>query len=77
LYRYYDIYGVLTFEGYLQNGKKEGTWTTWYDEVQKQEERVYKGDVLHGTWTYWFIDGNVMKEEFYENGKKIKELNYD
>lgn len=77
LFKYYDVNGVLTFEGYLKNGKKEGIWTTWYDEVQKQEEREYKDDMLNGTWTYWYIDGNLMKEELYENGKKIKEKNYE
>jgi len=77
LFKYYDMNGVLTFEGYFKNGRKEGKWTTWYDEVQKQEEREYKDDALNGTWTHWYIDGNIMKEEFYENGTKIREQNYE
>ncbi|MGE0636436.1 MAG: toxin-antitoxin system YwqK family antitoxin [Bacteroidia bacterium] len=77
LFKYYDINGLLTIEGYLKNGKKEGKWTTWYDDVQKKEEMEYKDDALHGTWTHWFIDGNLMREETYENGKKIKEQVYE
>lgn len=77
LFKYYDANGVLTFEGYLKDGKKEGKWTGWYDEVQKKEEMEYKGDVLNGTWTHWYIDGNLMREEFYENGKKINEKVYE
>jgi antitoxin component YwqK of YwqJK toxin-antitoxin module len=77
LFKYYDTNGLLTIEGYLKNGKKEGIWTTWYDDVQKKEEIHYKEDVLNGTWTHWFIDGNLMREETYDNGKKVKEQVYE
>ncbi len=76
-FKYYDNYGILTIEGYLSNGKKQGTWTGWYDEVQKKEEMEYKDDVLNGKWTHWYIDGELMREEYYENGKKIKEQVYE
>ena len=77
MFKYYDVNGVLTIEGYLSKGKKEGLWTTWYDDVQKKEEMHYKDDALHGTWTHWFIDGNLMREETYENGKKVNEKVYE
>ncbi|MCG3166756.1 MAG: hypothetical protein POELPBGB_02538 [Bacteroidia bacterium] len=77
LFKYYDVNGTLTVEGYLREGKKNGMWTTWYDDVQKKEEMNYKDDVLHGIWTHWFIDGNLMREETYENGKKVKEQVYE
>ncbi len=77
LFKYYDVNGLITIEGYLKNGKKEGIWTTWYDDVQKKEEMHYKDDMLNGIWTHWFIDGNLMREETYENGKKIKEQVYE
>lgn len=77
LFKYYDTNGSLLIEGYLKNGKKEGVWTTWYDDVQKKEEMNYKDDILHGTWTHWFIDGNLMREETYDSGKKVKEQVYE
>ncbi len=77
LFKYYDVNGMLTIEGNIKNGKKEGLWTTWYDDVQKKEEMHYKDDMLNGIWTHWFIDGNLMREETYENGKKVKEQVYE
>ena len=69
VFKRYDISGVLVFEGMMDNGMKSGQWITWYDEVQKEEERNYVNDRPEGIWTYWYIDGNLKREEVYENGK--------
>jgi len=71
-FKRFDKEGVLVFEGQLKNGKKEGVWTTWYDEVQMEEQRTYQNDLAEGKWTYWYIDGNVKREETYNFGKLIE-----
>ena len=76
MFKQYDSKGRLLLEGELRNGLKEGVWITWYDDTQKEEERSYTADVLNGKYTYWYIDGSLKKEEYYENGKKIKETVY-
>ena len=75
-FRSYDADGVLVFEGAMVGGKKQGKWTTWYDEVQKSEERIYKDDELNGQWTYWYIDGTKKRVEDYENGKLINQTEF-
>ena len=76
IFKRYDSNGVLVFEGKLENGLKEGVWTTWYDEVQMEEQRNYVKDVAEGKWTYWYIDGNLKREEFYKLGKLIEGKNF-
>lgn len=76
-FRRFDPDGALVFEGQMKNGSKEGVWTTWYDEVQMEEQRMYLNNLLHGKWTYWYADGNLRRDETYELGKLIDENNYD
>jgi antitoxin component YwqK of YwqJK toxin-antitoxin module len=76
LFRRYDKEGVLVFEGELKNGLKTGVWTTWYDDFQKQEERIYVDDLASGKWTYWYIDGSLKREELYKNGKLLEEKDF-
>lgn len=76
LMQYFDIKGNLILEGNMLNGLKNGIWTKWYDYTQKEEEKNFKNDVLHGLCTYWYIDGNIKREEVYEEGKLVKETNY-
>lgn len=75
-YKRFDKEGFLIFEGELENGLKTGVWTTWYDDVQVQEQRSYSNDVANGKWTYYYIDGSVKREEVYKNGKLIEEKNF-
>lgn len=77
MFRRFDEDGVLVFEGQLVGGKKTGTWTTWFDEVQKEEERSYSDDQPNGKWTYWYIDGSLKREETYKDGKLIDKKNYN
>jgi len=73
----FDENGVLVIEGKLKDGEKSGLWTTWYDEVQKQEERTYSDNQPDGKWTYWYIDGELKREEIYKLGKLIEEKNFN
>ena len=76
-FKRFDKDGVLVLEGNLDNGQKNGVWTTWYDEVQKQEERIYLNNQADGKWTYWYIDGEVKREEVYKLGKLIEEKDFN
>ena len=69
--------GPQNIEGKLKDGEKSGVWTTWYDEVQKQEERTYSNNQPDGKWTYWYIDGELKREEIYKLGKLIEEKNFN
>jgi antitoxin component YwqK of YwqJK toxin-antitoxin module len=76
-FKRFDKSGVLVLEGALKNGEKNGVWTTWYDEVQKQEERTYSDNQPDGKWTYWYIDGELKREEVYKLGKLIEEKDFN
>ncbi|MFT6211294.1 MAG: antitoxin component YwqK of YwqJK toxin-antitoxin module [Bacteroidia bacterium] len=76
-FKRFDKSGVLVVEGKLKNGEKSGVWTTWYDDVQKQEERTYSADQPDGKWTYWYIDGELKREEIYKLGKLIEEKDFN
>ena len=76
LFKRFDTNGILVLEGILENGKKNGVWTTWYDEVQKQEERTYLNGIPEGKWTYWYLDGELKREETYQLGKIIEEKDF-
>ena len=49
----------------LKGGKKNGLFTSWYENGQKEMEGTYKDGKKDGLWTDWF-----------ENGKKYMEINY-
>jgi antitoxin component YwqK of YwqJK toxin-antitoxin module len=76
-FRKYDKEGVLVFEGNMKNGRKNGVWTTWYDEVQISEQRNYVDNQPEGTWSYWYIDGSLKREEVYKLGKLIEEKSFN
>lgn len=77
VFKRFDKDGILVLEGILNNGEKNGVWTTWYDEVQKQEERSYLNGEPDGKWTYWYIDGELKREETYKLGKIIEEKDFN
>jgi sulfatase modifying factor 1 len=43
--------------GTYKDGKRDGLWTTWYDNGQKKDEGTYKDGKSIGKWTYWYEDG--------------------
>jgi antitoxin component YwqK of YwqJK toxin-antitoxin module len=70
-FKVYDLEGTLVFEGELNDGKKQGLWSYWYDETQMKQQCQYVNDVLSGKCTYWYIDGTVKREETYQDGKLV------
>ncbi len=82
--------GQLKRLGYLNDGRKEGLWTSWHENGEKKKEIRYNKDVAHGTATEWYANGQKKGvgqikdgemdgpwEEWYENGWKSKVQNCD
>ena len=73
--------------GKMKNGKKDGLWTSWYDNGQKKDEFTWKDGKVDGTWKWYWSNGTKMKEgnwkdskldglwtEWDENGQKKEEV---
>ena len=82
--------GRLKRLGYLNEGAKDGLWTSWHENGEKQLEIRYKKDVLHGKTSSWHPNGQKKSagnirdgemdgpwEEWYENGWKERVQNCD
>lgn len=51
---------------YYENvGIKEGLWTYWYKNGQKEAEGLFKSDIEMGLWTKWDVKGNVISQKTY------------
>lgn len=68
-------YGDLVLEGEYKNGKRHGTWTSYYGghfNKKKEAIRYYKDDLPVGDWEGWHFNGEKAFEEHYsENGDSI------
>ena len=67
----YDFSKFPEFFATVKDGKKDGLWTLWYENGQKEEEGPYnissfgeKGDISYktGKWTYWYENGQKWRE---------------
>ncbi len=69
---------------FYKNGKRTGTWTTFYDNGIESSELNYENDSPVGVGRYWYSNGNLKKEtscfgsnavgseiEFSEDGKTL------
>ena len=61
--------GRIEFEGKIQKGLREATWTYYYPNGQKKNEGNYKEGVKDGTWTYWKDNGTQEGLEVYKNNR--------
>lgn len=68
-------YGDLVLEGEYKNGKRHGTWTSYYGghfNKKKEAIRYYKDDLPIGDWEGWHFNGEKAFEEHYsDNGDSI------
>jgi len=63
--------------GFLVNGKKHGTWTTYNKDGYPQEIKNYKNGQLHGSTFYMDARSRVKKREDYvENKLNGQVVNY-
>jgi uncharacterized protein len=63
--------GKVDFEGRVENGLRESTWTYFYPNGQKKMEGNYKEGLKDGTWTYWKDNGSQEGLEMYKYGKLL------
>ena len=73
----------------IKDGEKDGLWTRWYSNGQKEEEVTYKDGEIDGLETVWYYNGQKKYEstfkdgewdglwtKWYENGQKKNEGTY-
>jgi antitoxin component YwqK of YwqJK toxin-antitoxin module len=65
------INGKVEFEGIVENGLRQGTWTYYYPNGQKKMEGTYKDGVKDGSWTYWKENGIQEGSETYKYGQRL------
>ena len=69
--RLYRLYGDdKIYLGYLNNGKKDGSYTDWWENGNKMEEGEYESGTTIGKYFSWYENGNVEWEQFFnKNGE--------
>jgi len=86
----YLMYGdTKVYLGKMKKGKKDGTWTEWYENGLKRSKTVYFKGLINGKREWWseygkmdssgtYKDGKLNGQwtSWYENGQKWKESNY-
>ena len=55
--------------GEVVDGKKDGKWTGWYENGQKEREGTYKDGKEDGLSTTWLENGQKWYEATYKDGK--------
>lgn len=85
----YDESGNLSSEGYLEDGKPNGYWITYYKNGLRKSEGNRVNFMLDGLWKFYQENGNLKnaisyREDkkngaayYYENCQLIKEENYE
>ena len=64
------------FNGLIENGKREGSWISYWGNGQLWKEGDYKNDKEEGYWVWYNYDGTIITELLtgtYKNGKKISD----
>ena len=68
------IDSIQVVRGTYVNGKKEGLWTTWYQNGNMKAEGHYRDDLKDGMWVEWYSDGTLMwKGEWNMGTRKIQD----
>ena len=65
--------GKKEFEGSYKDGKKDGLYTYWHEDVLMYEG-TYKDGKEDGLWTKWYVNGQKNWEGTYKEGQTIDGL---
>lgn len=60
---------VKQVEGFVDNGKKTGTWKLYFENGKLKKQSTYQNDSENGEEIFWFENGNLQKKGSYINGK--------
>ena len=66
----YHPNGNVKTKGVLKNGKRIGTWTSYFSNGKVQSENKYKKGVLNGKTAAYYPNGNVQYMGLYINNEK-------
>ena len=61
----------LKEEYFINSGKKEGIYKSYYKNGQLEEEVNYINDKKNGNFKQYYNNGKLWKEVNYINGKKV------
>ena len=64
----FDGLGVVRVIGTIKDGKKDGKWTSYYENEQKAEEMRFKDDTRDGACSMWYENGQKAVEGGFKNG---------
>jgi len=68
--------GKVEYEGKILNDKKEGRWTTYYEDGSLCKENYYSKGLQNGKFIWYFKNGSKQQEVDLINGKKHGEDKY-
>ena len=57
--------------------ERDGLYTNWYENGQKESEGTYKNGKLDGLNTMWYENGQKWYEGTFKDGKKISEKQWN
>jgi len=60
---------IKQVEGFVDNGKKTGTWKLYFESGKLKKQLAYQNDIENGEEIFWFENGKVQKKGSYTNGK--------
>ncbi|MCB0761425.1 MAG: hypothetical protein KDC12_07890 [Flavobacteriales bacterium] len=62
--------GKMKIEGSFENGKRQGVWTSYYQNGQIWTINVYDQDTNHGEYIMYNSDGTVKLKGQYDHGEE-------
>lgn len=60
---------VKQVEGFVDNGKRTGTWKLYFESGKLKKQATYQNDIENGEEIFWFENGNLQKKGSYTNGR--------
>lgn len=82
--------GNIYIKGEMRDGKRDGVWTSCYQDGRSQSQNAYSEGKLNGKSITWYPNGQIRYEGTYtddkqsgvwkyydETGKLVQEINYD
>ena len=61
--------GCKDYEGTLNYGKADGTWTYYHDNGELYQKKNYKLGILHGDFISFYRSGQLCQKGEYANGR--------
>ena len=63
--------GIVQMHGFYINGKRNGQWTSFFENSNVQSEGFFKDGLRDGKATVYYANGKVYYEGYYKNGKEV------